>query len=416
MKFNKPGIAELFNREKLEDIQDKIGKATGMAFVTVDYTGDPITKMSCFVDFCKTVRADQARCEVCKKSDAFGALQAAISHKPFVYFCPCGFLEVAIPIEYEGAFLGGFIGGQVICEDAPSETVRLSQLFDSGEGSELSQELLELKPRAKKYPYAQFMDIVNLIHLIIDQLYEANASKFTEGGTQEEFARLKTEKAELKTRLGHMEHKISLLQANQNPYFFANTLSTISGMSVLENAEKTNELILTLSEYYQSCVRDPDGFWTLGEELDLCRKYIRLTCSRFGDRFTFQIHVSDKLTGRRIPVYSILPYVQDAVYYGINLKKEDANLSVSVSMEKDELLVVIAENGPGYDQDALREMFREFRGRHEGEFIDRLRYRTEKRILEIFGEAYLPVVSVGKGVGRKFQIRIPLWVKESDKQ
>lgn len=407
MKFNKPGIEELFNKEKLEDIQDKIGKATGLAFVTVDYTGNPITKMSCFVDFCKAMRADEKRCEICKKSDAFGALQAAISHRPFVYFCPCGFLEVAIPIEDNGAFLGGFIGGQVICEDAPSDTVRLSQLFESGSAEDISEELMKLKPNARKYPYAQYMDIVNLIHLIVNQLYEANASRHFQSGSPEEFEHLKEERAELKNRIGHLDHKLSLILSNQNQYFLSNVLSTISGSAILEEAEKTNDLVLTLHSFFLSCNQDPDAFWSLEEELELCRKYIRLTCMRYGDRFTYQIHISDKLKSRRIPVYTLLPFVQDAIYNGIALKKEDANLAIAVNLENGHIIVEIAENGPGLNSDELREYFSEYKGAHEGEFIERLKFRTEKRLMETYGEQYRPVLSVGKGVGRKFRIRIP---------
>ena len=407
MKFNKPGITDLFNKEKLEDIQDKIGKATGLAFVTVDYTGNPITKMSCFVDFCKAVRADKESCEICKKSDAFGALQAAISHSPFVYFCPCGFLEVAIPIEDNGAFLGGFIGGQVICDDAPQETVQLSQLFEPKDRVVISDEMQKLKPQAKKYPYEQYMDIVNLIHLIINQLYEVNSSKHTEIGTPEEFEQLKKDRSELKTRVGHLEHKLAHILANQNAYFLSNVLSTISGSALLENAEKTNELILMLHDYFLSSVQDVDVFWSLEEELALCEKYIRLSCTRYGERFTYQIHVAERLKNRRVPVYVLLPFVQDAVYYGIALKKEDANLSIAINLENDELVAEITENGPGYDDEELRKIFAEYKGKHEGEYIDRLKYRTEKNILESCGEEYRPVVSVGKGVGRKFRIRIP---------
>ncbi len=413
MKFNKPGIEELFNKEKLEEIQDKIGKATGLAFVTVDYTGNPITKMSCFVDFCKCMRSDEKCCEICKKSDAFGALQAAISHRPFVYHCPRGFLEVAIPIEYDGAFLGGFIGGQVICEDAPQETVRLSQLFDQGDEPVISEELLKLKDSARKYPYAQYMDVVNLIHLIVSQFYEVNASKFKESGSPEEFEELHKEKAELKSRVAHLEHKLAHIQNSQNQFFLSNVLSTISGSAILENAEKTEELILLLNDYFLLSAQDPENFWSLEEELELCRKYILLTCSKFGDRFSYQIHMADRLKSRRIMVYSVLPYLQNAIYYGIALKKEDANLSVSVSLDHKVLMIEITENGPGLNNDELRETFSGYHGMHEGVFIDRLILRTEKRLIDHYGEEFRPVISVGKGVGRKFRIMIPVATDEA---
>lgn len=46
--INKFNIINLFGKETLEDIQEKISRATGLAFVTVDYKGEPITKNDFF--------------------------------------------------------------------------------------------------------------------------------------------------------------------------------------------------------------------------------------------------------------------------------------------------------------------------------------------------------------------------------
>ncbi len=47
-----------------------------------------------------------------------GSIQAAVTKKTHIYFCPCGLIEMAIPIVVEGNYLGGFLGGQFRCEDA----------------------------------------------------------------------------------------------------------------------------------------------------------------------------------------------------------------------------------------------------------------------------------------------------------
>ena len=45
-------ISDLVNIELIQSIQDKCSKAMGLAFVTVDYRGRPITRMSGFTDHC----------------------------------------------------------------------------------------------------------------------------------------------------------------------------------------------------------------------------------------------------------------------------------------------------------------------------------------------------------------------------
>ena len=50
-------IIHLFGREKLETIQESLSKATGLAFITVNYKGDPITSATGFCAYCEKVRS-----------------------------------------------------------------------------------------------------------------------------------------------------------------------------------------------------------------------------------------------------------------------------------------------------------------------------------------------------------------------
>ena len=129
--INQLDIIHLFGKEKLETIQESLSKATGLAFITVDFKGDPITSATSFSRYCEKVRNNPEAMERCKSSDAFGSIQAAVTQKTNVYFCPCGLLEVAIPIIVRGHYLGGFIGGQIQCNDAPESVSRLSSVMHS---------------------------------------------------------------------------------------------------------------------------------------------------------------------------------------------------------------------------------------------------------------------------------------------
>lgn len=402
------GILELFGKERLEEIQEKIGRATGLAFVTVDYKGEPITETTCFTEYCRAVREDASACELCKKSDAFGALQAAISRKPCIYYCPCGMLEVAIPIEDKGAFLGGFIGGQIRCEDAPMDVPRLAGLFKQDEDMLNREDMIRLKGLTREYSYTQFNDIVNLIHMIINQLTENESDHVAD--TQEikdALEKIAEDKRKLKYRMEVFEQKMANIMMNQNQYFIANTLSSISSLSILENAEGTNEMLLLFAEYMKNSNRSPEDFWTLGEEAEQIERYVKLACAKYGDRFQYQIRIMEKMKNKRVPVYLLLPYIENAIYYGVALSKEDGVLKVTSSMEDGVGIVEIIENGPGYTDEELQEKFQEYKGNHEGKYIDRAIYQSRKRLISSFGEEYEPEILVESGVGRRFRIKIP---------
>ena len=123
------GILELFGKEPLENLQSIISKVTGLGFVTADFRGEPLTCMTEFTPFCKFTRERGNNGKLCNLSDAFGIVRSAITRKYCIYFCPCGLMEVAIPIIVHGKFLGGFLSGQVRCNDAPDDIPRFSGLI-----------------------------------------------------------------------------------------------------------------------------------------------------------------------------------------------------------------------------------------------------------------------------------------------
>lgn len=52
-RINELDIIHLFGKEKLETIQESLSKATGLAFITVDFKGDPITSATSFSRYWK---------------------------------------------------------------------------------------------------------------------------------------------------------------------------------------------------------------------------------------------------------------------------------------------------------------------------------------------------------------------------
>ena len=62
---SKLDIIHLFGKDKLEDIQKRLSKATGLAFITVDFKGEPITEATSFSRFCREVRNNPVAFERC---------------------------------------------------------------------------------------------------------------------------------------------------------------------------------------------------------------------------------------------------------------------------------------------------------------------------------------------------------------
>lgn len=111
--------------ETLQKIQDSFSAMTGMAALTTDKYGVPVTKGSNFTDFCmgytRQSQKGKQRCEQCDKSGAELAFREGHS---CVYECHAGLMDYAAPIMVNGEMIGCFIGGQVLTEKPDPEKYR----------------------------------------------------------------------------------------------------------------------------------------------------------------------------------------------------------------------------------------------------------------------------------------------------
>ena len=110
-------LTDLISVQVLQEIQDGFAEVTGMAALTTDADGNPVTKGSNFTDFCmKYTRRSRVGCERCEKCDRDGGKQTHRTGRAAAYSCHGGLMDFAAPIMVDGEFIGSFIGGQVLTE------------------------------------------------------------------------------------------------------------------------------------------------------------------------------------------------------------------------------------------------------------------------------------------------------------
>ncbi|WKY49189.1 PocR ligand-binding domain-containing protein [Eubacteriaceae bacterium ES3] len=101
---------------RFEEFQDDIAETTGLAIITVDYKGEPVTHHSRCSDFCKLVRKNNHLNECCRSCDSRGGIEAARTGKPYIYRCHMGIVDLAFPIIVDDHYLGALMAGQVLTE------------------------------------------------------------------------------------------------------------------------------------------------------------------------------------------------------------------------------------------------------------------------------------------------------------
>lgn len=121
LDISKVKLADVIDIDFLQQFQDDFAKGVGLASVTVDPGGNPVTKPSSYIRFCRDYTHSTATGDKrCAESHRKGGEEAARTGKPVVYECHAGLIDFAAPIMLEGRLIGTILGGQVLT-GAPEE-------------------------------------------------------------------------------------------------------------------------------------------------------------------------------------------------------------------------------------------------------------------------------------------------------
>lgn len=159
--------------------------------------------------------------------------------------------------------------------------------------------------------------------------------------------------AELEEALRLME--LRALQAQINPHFLFNTLSSIAASSFMEGAPKTNELVQALARLIRYTLRQIGQMVELEEELKHVRDYLLIEKTRFGERIEVVIDVEPAVMTAKLPLLTLQPLVENAIIHGLEAKAGGV-VTIKGRPEGDWVRLEVIDNGVGFDENRAREI------------------------------------------------------------
>lgn len=199
---NEIQIGDLMEVDILQRIQDAFSQMTGMASITTDVDGNPVTQPSNFTEFCMGyIRNSKVGCIRCEQCDKAGAMKTLLSGEPTTYSCHAGLIDYAAPIMAGNKLVGCFIGGQVqrkkLTRDEVNEVARVVNVDADGLWEAASK--VKVIPEDKIDKSAQFL--YTIANIISDMAYSKHLA--IEAG--KEMERAGNMKADF---LANMSHEI----------------------------------------------------------------------------------------------------------------------------------------------------------------------------------------------------------------
>ncbi|HZV70260.1 MAG TPA: histidine kinase [Saprospiraceae bacterium] len=157
-----------------------------------------------------------------------------------------------------------------------------------------------------------------------------------------------TLKTKTKTMLAELETK--LLRSQMNPHFIFNSLNSIQKYIWENKEEDAAEYLARFAKLIRAILENSrKEFISLREELEVLKLYIELEHRRSNGKFDYRIHVAENLhpDDLMIPPLLLQPYIENAIWHGVNKKAGHGNIEISIRQVEQSLEFIIDDDGVG---------------------------------------------------------------------
>ena len=148
--------------------------------------------------------------------------------------------------------------------------------------------------------------------------------------------------------------EFKVLQYQINPHFICNSLNIIKWMADIQESPGISEIAVSLSNLYQSVIRNDVPFVTLRQELSILDDYVTIQRYRYEDIFTYEAVIEDPdLLNTKIMKFTFQPLVENAIIHGIASKRSFGRIRLTVWREGRDIVAEIYDNGAGMSREQI---------------------------------------------------------------
>ncbi|WP_026318039.1 sensor histidine kinase [Algicola sagamiensis] len=155
------------------------------------------------------------------------------------------------------------------------------------------------------------------------------------------------QKALIATTQAH-EAQLKMLRYQLNPHFLFNTLNAISTLVLMEDTKTANAMVTRLSDFLRYTLKnDPIQRVPLSNEIEALKLYLEIEQVRFEERLKVIWEIDELATDALVPSLILQPIIENAIKYAIATTETGGELSVKAQRFGRDLLIEVADNGPG---------------------------------------------------------------------
>ena len=140
------------------------------------------------------------------------------------------------------------------------------------------------------------------------------------------------------------ETRYKMLQAQINPHFLYNTLSTLNWLVRAGNKEDAGKMIVSLGDILRAALSPRDNS-TAAADVQLARSYIDIQQLRYKNRAVFALTAEGELDRWYLPHFTLQPLVENAIHYGVESSADVCRVDVTVRAAAGTLTLTVHNTG-----------------------------------------------------------------------
>jgi two-component system sensor histidine kinase YesM len=150
--------------------------------------------------------------------------------------------------------------------------------------------------------------------------------------------------------------ELDFLQAQINPHFIYNTLSSIRFYVEMGKNKEAEDMLYHFSKLLRRVLSRADEFVLLRDEIKHLEDYIALQKIRYSDAFTVEFLLPDNTLDAQIPSFILQPIIENAIFHGLQANRL-IEIKVEAEIADNDLYITISDNGIGISQEKITEIF-----------------------------------------------------------
>ncbi|MBC8080863.1 MAG: sensor histidine kinase [Gorillibacterium sp.] len=151
------------------------------------------------------------------------------------------------------------------------------------------------------------------------------------------------------------EAELEALQAQINPHFLYNTLSSISQLAKLGEVDKQHQMIMGLASFYRLTLNSGETFLAVEKEIQQVQAYIDIQKIKYEGQLDVNYEIDPEVLSYQTVKLILQPFVENALEHG--WYGEPIRIQISVHQNRDRIVFTIQDNGAGMEQETIDQVF-----------------------------------------------------------